>query len=385
MKKPKVMTILGTRPEIIRLSRVIALLDEYTEHVLVHTGQNYDYELNQVFFEDLGVRAPDHCLGVDTSTLGHVLGETLIQSEDVMALEKPDVVVILGDTNSSIAAIIAKRRCIPVYHLEAGNRCFDGNVPEETNRKIIDHIADFNLVYSEHARRNLLAEGIPSRRIYLIGSPMHEVLNAYRDRIDASTILQKLKLTSKGYFVVSCHRQENVDNGKNLRRILHLLNTLVEQYDVPVIVSTHPRTRKSLDALAVDCDERIQFLAPFSFSDYVNLQLNALCTLSDSGTISEESAILGIPAVTIRNAMERPEALDCGSISLVGLDTDSVLPSVKLAIEMTEAERLPAVPEAYQVLDTSRRVVRLILGTFRLSNEWDGIVGPVSNQQGIGE
>lgn len=370
----KVMTILGTRPEIIRLSRVMALLDRHVRHIIVHTGQNYDYELNEVFFNDLEIRKPDYFLQVDTRSLGTVLGDTLIKIEDVLRKEKPDAVLILGDTNSSIAGIMAKRLKVPIFHMEAGNRCFDFNVPEEINRRIIDHIADFNLVYTEHARRHLLSEGLPHRRIYLTGSPMYEVLTYYRERIDASAILRELGLRDQGYFVVSAHREENVDNPENLEKILTVLNRLAERYDVPVIVSTHPRTRKRLEGLqTVAIDPRIRFLKPFGFFDYVHLEMHALCTISDSGTISEESAVLSFPAVTIREAMERPEALDAGSIILTGLDVETVLDAVGLVMVEGQERLETDVPAEYRVPDTSWRVLKLILGTAKLSNTWAGI------------
>jgi UDP-N-acetylglucosamine 2-epimerase len=370
----KVMTILGTRPEIIRLSRVMALLDRHVQHIIVHTGQNYDYELNEVFFNDLEIRKPDYFLQVDTSSLGAVLGGTLIKIEEVLKIEKPDAVLILGDTNSSVAGIMAKRLKIPIFHMEAGNRCFDFNVPEEINRRIIDHIADFNLVYTEHARRHLLSEGLPHRRIYLTGSPMYEVLTYYRERIDASGILRELGLQSQGYFVVSVHREENVDNPGNLEKILTVLNRLAERYDVPIIVSTHPRTRKRLEGLqGMEVDPRVRFLKPFGFFDYVHLEMHALCTISDSGTISEESAVLSFPAVTIREAMERPEALDAGSIVLTGLDVDTVLDAVRLVMAEGRERLEMEIPAEYRVPDTSWRVLKLILGAANLSNAWDGI------------
>ncbi|PIP44657.1 MAG: UDP-N-acetylglucosamine 2-epimerase (non-hydrolyzing), partial [Deltaproteobacteria bacterium CG23_combo_of_CG06-09_8_20_14_all_60_8] len=277
----KVLTIVGTRPEIIRLARIMVLLDQHVRHVIVHTGQNYDYELNEVFFKELGLRKPDYFLEVDTSSLGAVLGETLVKIEPVLRQERPDAVLILGDTNSSIACIMARRLKIPIYHMEAGNRCFDLNVPEEINRRIIDHIADFNLVYTEHARRHLIAEGLPHRRIYLTGSPMYEVLSHYREQIDNSKIHAALRIQPKEYFVVSFHREENVDNQNNLAKIVTILNALAEQYDKPVIVSTHPRTRKRLEQLqAAKIDARVMFLKPFGFFDYVFLQKHAICTLS---------------------------------------------------------------------------------------------------------
>lgn len=371
----KVMTVVGTRPEIIRLSRVIALLDDRVNHVIVHTGQNYDYELNEIFFEELGLRKPDHFLGVDTTSLGTVLGGTLIGAEEVMKAERPDAVLILGDTNSSIAGIIAKRLKIPIYHMEAGNRCFDFNVPEEINRRIIDHIADFNLVYTEHARRHLISEGLPHRRIYITGSPMYEVLSYYRDRINQSKVLDTLGVSTKDYFLVSTHREENVDNKENLSKIITILNSLADLYNKPVIVSTHPRTRKRLETLsAVAIDDRVQFLKPFGFFDFVELQKNAMCTLSDSGTISEESAILSFPAITLRNSFERPEALDSGTIVLTGFNVDTVLDSIKLVIDEHALGKYQSIPLDYQVSNTSWRVLKLILGTARLSNGWNGVV-----------
>lgn len=368
------MTILGTRPEIIRLSRVMALLDRHVQHIIVHTGQNYDYELNEVFFNDLEIRKPDYFLQVDTSSLGAVLGDTLIKIEQVLREERPDAVLILGDTNSSVAGIMAKRLKIPIFHMEAGNRCFDFNVPEEINRRIIDHIADFNLVYTEHARRHLLSEGLPHRRIYLTGSPMYEVLTYYRDRIEASGILSELNLRDQGYFVVSVHREENVDNPGNLEKILTVLNRLAERYDVPVIVSTHPRTRKRLEGVqSMEMDPRIRFLKPFGFFDYVHLEMHALCTISDSGTISEESAVLSFPAVTIREAIERPEALDAGSIILTGLGVDTVLDAVGLVMAEGRERLEKEIPAEYRIPDTSWRVLKLILGIAKLSNPWAGI------------
>jgi len=369
----KVLTIIGTRPEIIRLSRVMALLDEYVNHIIVHTGQNYDYELNQLFFDDLGIRKPDYFLEVDTSSLGKVLGETIIKSEEVFIKEKPDAVLILGDTNSSIAGIMAKRLKIPIYHMEAGNRCFDLNVPEEINRRIIDHTADFNLVYTEHARRHLLSEGLPHRRIYLTGSPLYEVLMYYKDKIDRSAILDQLKLQSNNYFVVSTHREENVDSPENLTKILSVLNGLARDYKVPVIVSTHPRTRKRLEAMTdILIDPHIKFLKPFGFFEYVHLQQHALCTISDSGTISEESAILNFPAITLRNSMERPEGLDAGTIMLTGFDYGIVMDSIALVIDEFSKLVDTKIPIEYQIPNTSWRVLKLILGTSKLSRLWDG-------------
>lgn len=378
MTRLKVMTVLGTRPEIIRLSRVMARLDAYADHRIVHTGQNWDYELNELFFSNLDVRKPDHFLGVDTSSLGAVLGGILIGVEQVLKAERPDALLVLGDTNSAIAAIMARRMKIPVYHMEAGNRSFDRNVPEETNRRLVDHISDFNLVYTEHARRHLLAEGVQHRRVYLTGSPMREVLDHYRGRIEASDILDRLGVTRGNYFIVSAHREENVDSKSRLSALVDVLNRLAEQYDLPVIVSTHPRTRKRLDALAdVTLDPRVRYLKPFGFHDYNHLQMHARCAISDSGTIAEESSILDFPAITPRDAIERPEAMDTGNIIVTGLDAEAILGGVEAAIaihaERLAAGRPPIVPEDYQIANTSERVVKLILGTARLSNGWDGI------------
>ena len=370
----KIATIIGTRPEIIRLSSTIKRIDEHLDQVIIHTGQNYDYELNEIFFKDLGLRKPDYFLGVNTSTLGHVLGETLIKSEEVLRKENPDAVLILGDTNSSIAGIIAKRLRIPIFHMEAGNRSFDMNVPEEINRRIIDHIADFNLVYTEHARRHLLSEGLPHRRIYLTGSPMYEVLHDNMDKIKNSDILNRLNLQPDNYFIISTHREENVDNPKHLKQILDILNALAEEYNVPVVVSTHPRTRNRLEKLAkTNIDNRIQFLKPFGFFDYVHLQMNAICAISDSGTISEESAILSFPAISLRQSMERPEAQDAGTIVLTGFDKEVVLTSVKTVIEEHKQGKYQSIPQDYTIPNTSWRVLKLIMGNARLSNKWWGI------------
>ena len=374
MKKIKVMTILGTRPEIIRLSCVMDLLDKVVDHKIVHTGQNYDYELNEVFFNELGIRKPDYFLGVDHSSLGAVMGNILIETEKVLEEEKPDAVLILGDTNSFIAGIMAKRMKIPIYHMEAGNRCFDLNVPEEINRKIIDHISDFNLVYTEHARRHLLSEGLPHRRIYLTGSPMKEVLLTHMEKIKSSKILDQLGLKKDSYFIVSIHREENVDNTENLKLILHSLNLICEEYNLPVVVSTHPRTRKCLETAAeIKLHNNIRFLKPFGFFDYNYLQMNTFCAISDSGTISEESSILSFPAITVRNSMERPEALDTGSIILTGLNPEIILQSIKMVVKEKSIQNKRSIPAEYEVEDVSRRVVKLIVGTAKLSHLWDGI------------
>lgn len=370
----KIMTVLGTRPEIIRLSRVINRLDQHVDHVLVHTGQNSDYELNEIFFRDLQVRQPDHFLSISRESLGRILGEVLIKTEKVLREEKPDAMLILGDTNSAFAAIIAKRMKIPVYHMEAGNRCFDLNVPEEMNRRIIDHISDFNLVYTEHARRNLLAEGVHARRIYLTGSPMCEVLHHAKPGIESSEILTELNLEPNKFMLVSMHRAENVDIADHLRSLLDVMNRLCDRYDMPLIVSTHPRTRQRLDALDHPVHEKIQFLKPFGYFDYVRLQVEALCTLSDSGTISEESSMLGFPAVTMRTAMERPEAMDSGHIILTGHDSDTILQSIEYVVASKAQSQQHKIPSEYQVENTSHRVLKLILGTAKLGHLWDGII-----------
>jgi UDP-N-acetyl-L-fucosamine synthase len=371
----KVVTILGTRPEIIRLSRVMALLDEFVNHIVVHTGQNYDYELNEVFFKDLELRRPDYFLSVNTASVGTVLGETLIKTEEVLRKEKPDAVLILGDTNSSIACLIAKRLKIPIYHMEAGNRCFDLNVPEEINRRIIDHTADFNLVYTEHARRHLLSEGLPHRKIYLTGSPLFEVINHYRDKIERSKILEQLGLSRKEYFLVSAHREENVDNPENLEKILSFLNKLATKYGKRVIFSTHPRTRNRLEKFdSYKLDNKVEFHKPFGFFDFVHLEMNACCTISDSGTISEESAMLSFPAVTIREATERPESLDAGTITLTGLDSDILLAAIEFTIEEFDRKVSRSIPKEYEICNTSWRVLKLIVGTAKLNSKWEGVI-----------
>jgi UDP-N-acetylglucosamine 2-epimerase (non-hydrolysing) len=370
----KVLTVVGTRPEIIRLSRVMSLLDEHVDHKIAHTGQNYDYELNEIFFKDLDLRKPDFFLNVDVSSLEASVGDIIRKSGELLRKEKPDALLVLGDTNSCLSAYMAKRLHIPIFHMEAGNRCFDFNVPEEINRRVIDHIADFNLVYTEHARRHLISEGLPHRRIYLTGSPMYEVLNHYRPKIDASDILDTLKLTKGQYFVVSVHREENVDNPENLKRILLILNRMAEDYRVPVIVSTHPRTRKRLEAADnLKMNSLIRFLKPFGFTDYVHLQMNALCTVSDSGTISEESAILNFPAISLRNSMERPEAQDAGTIILTGFDLNLVMGSIRISIKEHEVPHDRLISPDYHVPDTSLRVLKLLQGLSSLSNKWYGI------------
>ncbi len=370
----KVMTILGTRPEIIRLSRVIARLDEACEHVLVHTGQNHDRTLSDVFFEDLGLRKPDHYLDVKADTLGDQLGNILSGAERVLKAERPDALVVLGDTNSALSAIMAKRMHVPVYHMEAGNRCFDWNVPEETNRRMIDHIADFNLVYTEHARRNLLAEGLPARRIALTGSPMREVLEHYADGIEATDVLSRLQLQPRSYIVASVHREETVDNPAHLAIVAETLKGLSERFERPVLVSTHPRLRKRLEqGGASEAGEGVRFHEPFGLLDYVKLQKNAFCTVSDSGTLSEEASILEFPAVSLRNATERPEGLEAGAMLLTGIDPDTVADAVAWQTARFANGERPVCPPDYLVADTSARVVSLVLGTAGLMHRWVGI------------
>jgi UDP-N-acetylglucosamine 2-epimerase len=370
----KVLTFVGTRPEIIRLSRVMSLLDEHVNHIIAHTGQNYDYELNEIFFKDLELRKPDHFLNVDVSSLEASVGDIIRKSGELLRKEKPDALLVLGDTNSCLSAYMAKRLHIPIFHMEAGNRCFDFNVPEEINRRIIDHISDFNLVYTEHARRHLISEGLPHRRIYLTGSPMFEVLNYYKPKIESSKITDSLKLTDDSYFLVSTHREENVDNPGNLIKILTVLNKLAEIYGLPVVVSTHPRTKKRLENLKdIKMNPLIQFLKPFGFLDYNKLQMNAKCTLSDSGTISEESSILNFPAISLRQSMERPEAQDSGTIILTGFEPEIVLASIELAIKEHNQNIPKLISPDYLVPDTSWRVLKLIQGLSSLSNKWHGI------------
>jgi UDP-N-acetylglucosamine 2-epimerase (non-hydrolysing) len=369
----KVLTVVGTRPEIIRLAATIKRLDRLTDHVLVHTGQNYDYELNEVFFEDLGLRRPDHFLEADTSSLGKVLGSILAKTEEVLALEKPDAMVILGDTNSCISALMAKRMRIPVYHMEAGNRCFDENVPEETNRRLVDHIADYNLVYTEHARRNLLAEGIHPSRILLTGSPMREVLEGNAEGIAASDVVERQNLVAGQYFLVSLHREENVDDPARLKSVLAALSALREKYQMPVLVSTHPRTRKRLESVPKELKDALSFHPPFGFNDYIKLQMSARLVLSDSGTISEEASILGFPAVTLRDSIERPEALDSGVIITSGVTQEAILDSVEMVMAESGSQQAAAMPNGYEVSDTSRRAVNFIRSTAATHNIRAGV------------
>jgi len=356
------MTVVGTRPEIIRLSRVIAKLDQYTEHVLVHTGQNYDYELNNIFFEDLEIRKPDYYLEAAGKNPAETVGMVIARSYDVMNKEKPDAILILGDTNSCLAAYSAKRLKIPVFHMEAGNRCFDERVPEEINRRLVDHIADINLPYSQISREYLLMEGIPADRIIKTGSPMYEVLMQYLPKIEASTILESLKLEKGKYFVVSAHREENISSEKNFFNLVEILNRIAEHYGYPVIVSTHPRTHNMIEKKGVTFHENVQLMKPMALSDYNKLQMNAYAVLSDSGTISEESSILNFRALNIREAHERPEAMEEASVMMVGLNPERVMQGlVQLQYQEIGSERNFRLVADYSMPNVSDKVVRIII------------------------
>jgi UDP-N-acetylglucosamine 2-epimerase len=362
MKKLKVMTIVGTRPEIIRLSRVLAKLDRYTEHTLVHTGQNYDYELNEVFFAELDLRRPDYFLEAVGASVADTIGNVIARIDPVLERVKPDAALLLGDTNSCLAAIAVKRRQIPIFHMEAGNRCFDERVPEETNRRLVDHLADINLSYSDIAREYLLREGIAPDRVIKIGSPMYEVLHDYRGKIDASDVLMRLGLTAGSYFVVSCHREENVDVPASLRRLVDVLNGLARQFGERIIVSTHPRTRKSLEASGAALEPQVELLKPLGFPDYIALQQSARAVLSDSGTITEESSILNFPALNIREAHERPEGMEEGAVMLVGLNLERVLQGLAVLADQPRGEdRLLRPVRDYESPNVSDKVLRIIL------------------------
>ena len=361
MKKMKVVTVVGTRPEIIRLSRVMAALDQHCEHVIVHTGQNYDYELNQIFFDDLGIRKPDHFLNAAGASGAETIGKVIIAVDSVLAAEKPDAVLILGDTNSCMAVIPAKRRKIPTFHMEAGNRCFDMRVPEEINRRIVDHTADINLTYSTIARDYLLREGLPPDRVIKTGSPMFEVLNHYRQGIEASDVLSRLELEAGKFFVVSAHREENVDSDKNFLKLVGVLNRVAEQYGYPVIVSTHPRTQKRVDAMGVTFDPLVRLLKPLGFKDYNKLQMTAKAVLSDSGTITEESSILNFPALNIREAHERPEGMEEGAVMMVGLEEERIMQALQvLECQPRGMERSLRLVGDYSMPNVADKVVRLI-------------------------
>ena len=363
-EKLKVMTVVGTRPEIIRLSRVMAALDqsEAIEHIIVHTGQNYDYELNQIFFDDLGIRKPDFFLDAAGATATETVGQILIKIDPLLASEQPDAFLVLGDTNSCLCAIPAKKRHIPIFHMEAGNRCFDQRVPEETNRKIVDHVSDINLTYSSIAREYLLREGLPADRIIKTGSPMYEVLHHYLPEINKSDILTKLNLEEHQYFVVSAHREENINSEKNFKGLMHSLNGIAEKYGYPIIVSTHPRTKKMIDSKQIEMRPEIQFLKPMGFNDYNALQMKSFAVLSDSGTISEESSTLNFPALNIREAHERPEAMEEASVMMVGLNPERIMQGlVQLQSQKRGAERNFRPVADYSMPNVSDKMVRIIL------------------------
>lgn len=359
----KVMTLVGTRPELIKMSRVIAELDKQVQHILVHSGQNYDFELNQVFFDDLEIRKPDHFLGAAGDTAAKTIAEVIAKADEVFELEKPDALLLYGDTNTCLAIIAAKRRKIPVFHMEAGNRCFDQRVPEELNRKVLDHLSDINMVLTEHARRYLIAEGIRPETIIKTGSHMEEVLDYYMPRIQTSDVLEREGLHEDKFFIVSAHREENVDTPENLRDLLATLRALADMYQYPIIVSTHPRTRKRLEALGESLEHPlIRFVKPFGLLDYIKLQMSAFCVLSDSGTITEEASLLNLPAITIRNAHERPEGMDEGTLIMSGLKKERVLDAVRVVTSQHKRDRrvIPVVRD-YQAGPVSKQVVRVVL------------------------
>jgi len=360
-KKLKVMTIVGTRPEIIRLSRVMAKLDMYCDHIIAHTGQNYDYELNEIFFNDLGVRKPDYFLEAAGKNAAHTIGQVITKVDELLEEVNPEAILILGDTNSCLAAIPAKRRKIPIFHMEAGNRCFDQRVPEETNRKIVDHTSDINLTYSDIAREYLLREGYPADRIIKTGSPMFEVLQYYKKQREQSSILERLNLQKRNYFVVSAHREENIDSDKNLLKLVDILNTVAQTYNMPVIVSTHPRTRNKIEAKGISFHKNVQLLKPLGFHDYVKLQEDAKATLSDSGTITEESSILGFPALNLREAHERPEGFEEASVMMVGLEVQRVMQAMSILDDQVESEKpILRLVGDYSMPNVSDKVVRII-------------------------
>lgn len=361
MKKLKVMTVVGTRPEIIRLSRVMAKLDEYCEHILVHTGQNYDFELNEIFFQDLGIRKPDHFLSAAGATGAETIGNVIIAVDKVLAEVQPEALLVLGDTNSCMAVIPAKRRKIPTFHMEAGNRCFDMRVPEEINRRIVDHTADINLTYSTIARDYLLREGLPPDRVIKTGSPMFEVLSYFRDGIEASEVLTHLGLKASKFFVVSAHREENVDSDRNFLALVETLNAVAERYDYPVVVSTHPRTRKRVDWMGVTFHKNVRLLKPLGFKDYNKLQLSAKATLSDSGTINEEASILNFPALNLREAHERPEGMEEAAAMMVGLSTERVMQGLSILENQSRGdERSMCLVADYSMPNVAEKVVRII-------------------------
>ena len=365
----KVITLLGTRPEIIRLSLLIPKLDKYFDHSLVHTGQNYDYELNNIFFDDLSVRKPDHFLGINNSSFATAIGDLFVKTEKLFLSIKPDAVLVLGDTNSGLALYIARRLRIPTYHLEAGNRSFDSNVPEEVNRRILDHLSDFNLVYSEAARHNLLREGLSPRTIYNIGSPLREVLDFYEPNIRNSSILQRFNLHKNSYIVLSLHREENVDNSARLSKLINSLSLLAERLSMRVIMSVHPRTKKLLQLIPESSSDLLEYCKPFSFTDYMSLQINSYCTLSDSGTISEESSICNFPAVTLRYSMERPECLETSGITMSTFEPGQIYSAIQLA-RTSKDEGHDFMPKDYTIDNSSQRVANILMSTINLASHW---------------
>lgn len=360
MEKLKLMTILGTRPEIIRLSEIIKKADKYFDHILVHTGQNWDYTLNKVFFDDLELREPDYYLGSVGNNLGETIGNIIAKSYEVLLKEKPDALLLLGDTNSALSAIAAKRLKVPIFHMEAGNRCFDQNLPEEINRKIVDHISDINLPYTENSRRYLLSEGFRKEHVFVTGSPMTEVLEVNKEKIEKSNILTKLNLEKNKYILLSTHREENVDNEKNFNNLVESINSVAEKYQMPIIFSVHPRTQKKLKERNIKFNSLVRELKPFGFFDYCNLQENSFCVLSDSGTLSEESAILKFPAISIRTSTERPEVIDKGNIILAGIKKDEILSSLEIATEMFKNENRNVEPYDYLDNNVSDKVIKVI-------------------------
>ena len=369
MSKFKLITVLGTRPEIIRLCEVIKCADRYFDHVLVHTGQNYDYTLNQVFFEDLKLREPDYYLDSVGGDLGETMGNIISRSYKLMQEVRPDAVLILGDTNSALSAISAKRLKIPIFHMEAGNRCWDWNVPEMINRKIVDHISDINLPYTEHSRRYLLSEGIDGKTIFVTGSPMKEVFRAFEKEIEASDVLERLGLEKKKYILLSAHREENIDDEENFLSLMEAVNHMAEKYDMPIIYSTHPRSRKFIEKRGFKFDKRVRSMEPFGYLDYNKLQKNAKCVLSDSGTLSEESAMMGFPAVLIRTSTERPEVLDKGTIVIGGIKKEDVEQAAELAVSMAENNEIAVEASDYADENVSVKVVRLIQSYAKIVNE----------------
>ena len=372
IKKLKVMTIVGTRPELIKMSRVINIFDQNTTHVIVHTGQNYDYELNQIFFDDLNIRKPDYFLNINTKSPAQAIGKIILEADKIMDKERPDAVLLYGDTNSCLSVISAKRRKIPIFHMEAGNRCFDQRVPEEINRKIVDHTSDINLVLTEHARRYLIKEGIREDTIFKTGSHMKEVLDFYMPKIKKSKILKKLKLKKNKYFLLSVHREENVDDAVNMRNLIETLKAIVSKYQLQVIVSTHPRTKNKIEETKIkQLSSKIMFLKPFGFCDYINLQQNALCVISDSGTITEETSILNLKSINIRNAHERPEGMDVGTLIMSGVKKNNVLMAIdKTLNQHKKINYRNKIVEDYNVENVSRKILFIVLSYVNYVNSF---------------